>query len=168
MKQGRIVLVEVVTLLQKPLQHRGDFQQQKEETGENPALNRTDGAAVSPSNIHHKPGTKVERWQRIRNSIKSPSLSTIKKKYMQSKIKCQFEEAFICTSRNSSNIENKKRTFLRTSIKYKVTWSHSHPFLKFSRLSSLFYFMRGSQKGFATSKILFVSFVQMYKFAYKN
>lgn len=55
------MLVEVVTLRQKPLQHGGDFQQQKEETGENPALNRTDGAAVSPSNIHHKPGTKVER-----------------------------------------------------------------------------------------------------------
>lgn len=60
-KQGKLVLVEVVTLRQKPLQHGGDFQQQKEETGENPALNRTDGAAVSPSNIHHKPGTKVER-----------------------------------------------------------------------------------------------------------
>lgn len=87
---------------------------------------------------------------------------------MQSKIKCQFEEAFIHTSRNSSNIENKKRTFLRTSIKYKVTWNHSHPFLKFSRLSFLFYFTYSSQKGFATSKILFVSFVQMYKFAYKN
>lgn len=58
-----------------------------------------------------------------------------KKKYVQSKMKWQLEEAFSHTSRSSSNAENKKRTFLRTSIKYKVPWNHSHPFLKFSRLS---------------------------------
>lgn len=57
-KQDRLVLARLSPVIEITIT-QGGFS--AAETGENPVLNNTDGAIISPSNIHQKSGTKVKR-----------------------------------------------------------------------------------------------------------